>query len=97
MNWPRGALEPRGGPHRNVEARLGDLDGALGVEDSSASPTSSCVLGVNGKARGVPQRRTSTFVVLVFGLAAPRDAAGSAAGPAAPRSDRRPFTSSSRT
>src|SRR5262249_47281847 len=61
MNWPSARSSRAAGPHSTLKRALAILTARSGSRIPSASPTSSCVLGANGKARGVPQRRTSTL------------------------------------
>src|SRR5262249_15284412 len=61
MNWPSARSSRAAGPHSTLKRALAILTARSGSRIPSAWATSSCVLGANGKARGVPQRRTSTL------------------------------------
>ena len=61
MNWASARSRRASGPHSTANRALAILTARSMSSSPSASPTSSCGLGVKANSRGVPQRRTSTL------------------------------------
>src|SRR2546422_3651126 len=65
MNWVSARSRRAAAPHRTVNRDFAIFDARAKSRRPSASPSSSWGLGMKPNARGVPQRRTSTFCASV--------------------------------